>query len=90
MMMKMVARAIDIVIHLTRDMEGQRRISEVAEIEGIVRGEICTHTVFAFERRSDDPRHPTGAWSCAGSSRLLDRFTAARAPLDPRWLGGAP
>jgi pilus assembly protein CpaF len=90
MMMQMVARAIDIVIHLTRDMEGQRRVSEVAEIEGIVEGEIRSHTVFAFERRTDDPGHPTGAWTCAGWSRLLDRFAAARVPLEQRWLEGKP
>lgn len=79
MMTQMVARAIDIVIHVTRDLDGRRRVSQVAEVRGVREGEVELNTLFALD--------PHGDWSCSGTTLLSARFEAAGCALDPRWLG---
>jgi hypothetical protein len=89
MMMQMIARALHVVIYVTRDMEGKRRVSEIAEVQGIddeQGGQMKCNALFSFERNEDNPEYPTTLWRCAGWSLLMDRFQAAGIPLDQRWL----
>jgi len=83
MMTQMIARAIDIVVHLVRLSDGSRRVSEVAEMSGVVDGEIQLNRVYWYDRSGAQE----GVFRCSGRSLFLDRFAAAKIPLDPRALG---
>ena len=47
---KQIASAIDIIVHLGRLNDKSRRVLEIAEIEGIIEGEIILNPLFKFER----------------------------------------
>jgi pilus assembly protein CpaF len=49
-MKTLIARAIHIVVHVTRGSDGRRRISGIAEITGQMGANIQMHDVFTFER----------------------------------------
>jgi pilus assembly protein CpaF len=94
MMLQMITRAIDVVVHVARGRDGRRQVTEVAELAGVschqvpppappdYRGQVELNALFALDGRS-------GGWSCSGYSLLQNRFEDAGCPLDPRWLRGA-
>lgn len=60
---RQIASAVDLVVQLTRERDGRRRISQVTEIDGIddVHGGIRTKDIFALERTGDSTElKPTG------------------------------
>jgi pilus assembly protein CpaF len=81
MMLQMISRAMDVVIHLVRDRDGQRRVSAVAEIAGLQGAEVQLNHVYTWERARGG-----GRWRCSGTSLLLERFAEANVPLDRRCL----
>jgi len=82
----MIARAIDVVVHVVRDPEGQRRVSAIAEVEGVEGAELRCPALYSFDARGREKGHVVGEWSCTGRSLLLERFEAAGASLDRKWL----
>ena len=56
---RQIASGVDIIVHLGRLRDRSRRVLEITEIDGIRDGEICLHTLFAFEEDAvsvDTPR----------------------------------
>jgi pilus assembly protein CpaF len=82
MMLQMIARAIQVVVHVTRDLEGRRRVSAIAEVEGAEEDRIRCNELFSLELAEQGGT----TWRCAGWSALLERFQTGGAPLDQRWL----
>jgi pilus assembly protein CpaF len=87
MMLQMIARAIHLIVHLTRQTDGHRRLSTIAEVCGIERGQLRLHEVFRYDTWGvDESGRVQGDYVCAGRSALLDRFRSAGVPLHPSCL----
>jgi len=80
---RQIASAIDLVVQLSRDRDGRRRISQVTEIDGIddIHGGVRTKDIFALERSGDTTElMPTGRLPSFMGSLIdkklieLDRF----------------
>jgi pilus assembly protein CpaF len=88
MMLQMIARAMHLVVFVARFTDGRRRVSTIAEVQGVADGELRLHEVFKFEQRGVDSQgRVEGRFVCSGRSYLLDRFSAAGVPLHPACLG---
>jgi len=83
MMAQMVGRAIDVVVSVVRDMDGRRRISELAEVTGVQHRDLSFDPVFVYDPQVE---RSSSGWRCSGRSTLLRRFELAGYPLDQRWL----
>ncbi|MBK6849405.1 MAG: CpaF family protein [Proteobacteria bacterium] len=88
MMAQLIARAIDVVVHVARAPDGRRRVSAVAEVAGVQGMSFELNEVYRAAR-GDAAEGSRGAWLASGQSRLLERFAAAGAPLERRWLAPA-
>jgi pilus assembly protein CpaF len=89
MMLQMIARALHLIVHLTRQTDGQRRVSTIAEVCGVERGGLRLHEVYKYEPWGvDENGRVQGEYRCSGRSALLDRFRAAGVPLHPNCLAG--
>lgn len=51
---RQIASAVDLVVHLGRLRDGSRRVLEITEVDGIREGEICLHSLFAFEEEEQE------------------------------------
>ena len=45
---RQIASGVDLIVHLGRLRDGNRKVLEIAEVDGIREGEICLHTLFSF------------------------------------------
>ncbi len=87
MMVQMISRAVHIFLHVNRFQDGSRRVSTIAEVNGVHNKEINLHTVFQFEQWGLDQRGKvTGDFVCSGRSVMLERFMAHGVPLHPSCL----
>lgn len=44
-----IAEGIDVIIHLGRLSDGSRKVLEIAEIQGLIQGEIKTNLLFRYK-----------------------------------------
>ncbi|RMH40200.1 MAG: CpaF family protein [Deltaproteobacteria bacterium] len=77
-MATMIARAVHVVVHLSRMQDGARRITEIAEVVGLAGTEVQLNTVFRYERSGfhSDGRM-IGRHVQVADTTLHDRFRAA-------------
>ncbi|MCA9665366.1 MAG: CpaF family protein [Myxococcales bacterium] len=85
MMREMIARAIDVVINVSRGSDGTRRVISVAETGDVHQGEIELHEIFVW-RNEPVMGRDEGHWYCNGHSTLMDRFRNAGARLASKYL----
>lgn len=83
MMLQMIARAIHVVVHVARGLDGHRYVTSVAETHGLHGGEVNVHPVFSYDHQADTSR---ARWRCSGHTLLADRFRTAGASLHQRYL----
>ena len=57
---RQIAEGIDIFIHMSRLRDGSRKVSEIAELDGIADGEIRTNVLYRLEEglTGQPLRHP--------------------------------
>jgi pilus assembly protein CpaF len=53
-----IASAVDLMIHVDRLADGRRRVIEVAEVTGLVEGQLQTRALYRYDQRHD--RHQAG------------------------------
>jgi Flp pilus assembly protein, ATPase CpaF len=62
---QMIATAIDVVVHITRLPDGQRRVTAIEEVVGLRDGQFVSSGLFSFDRASGrfmvGDSHPLGA-----------------------------
>ena len=83
MMMQMIVRALDLVVHVSRFADGRRRVSAIAEVVDTVAGRPQLNSVYRYQRDAASGR---GDFVCSGTSIYLERFAEAGAALDARAL----
>ena len=78
-----IARALNVVIQLTRGTDGKRRLTSVSEITDIQAGVITMQEIFKFEQTGTDPAGKIlGNFRFTGiRPRALDRIE--RYGIDP-------
>jgi pilus assembly protein CpaF len=86
MMAQMVGRAIDVILHLNRGLDGQRRVGAIAEVDRVHGSEFELNMVYQFAVEGKQGDKIIGKWNSSRKSNLLDRFNAHGVPLDPRCL----
>ncbi|MCC6746725.1 MAG: CpaF family protein [Deltaproteobacteria bacterium] len=90
MVLQMVARAIHLVVQVSRMTDGRRRVTSISEVAGIKNGEMALNEVFSYEQWGVDPNgRVQGDFACSGHSILAARFRAAGVPFDLE-EGGPP
>ncbi len=87
MMQQMIARAIHLIVHVNRQTDGTRRVAAVAEVNGMVDGQVQLHYVYQYEQWGVNAAGQVeGGFTSAGRSLLLERFMAHGLPLHPSCL----
>ena len=87
MMQQMIARAIHLIVFVNRQTDGTRRLSSVAEVNGMVEGQVQLHYVYQYEQWGVNARGQVeGGFTSSGRSLLLERFMAHGLPLHPSCL----
>ncbi len=73
-----IARALDIIIQLSRLSDGSRRVLQVSEVTGIQGSVISTQDIFVFEQTTiDNHGKVRGVFRATGTRpRFADRFRA--------------
>ncbi len=49
---RQIAAGVEILVHLSRDSTGKRKVEEIAEITGMENGEVCLRKIFSRDGRS--------------------------------------
>ncbi|MCR5545615.1 MAG: CpaF family protein [Lachnospiraceae bacterium] len=52
-----IASAVDIIVHLSRQVDHTRKVMEIVEVTGYENGEIQTHTLFEFKKNNEKSSH---------------------------------
>ena len=52
-----IASAVDIIVHLSRQVDHSRKVMEIAEVTGYENGEIQTNTLFEFQKDNEASSH---------------------------------
>jgi hypothetical protein len=88
-MRALVARAIQVVVHVARLADGPRRVTGIAEVAEAADGSIAIHDVFTFEREA--PGEPGAHRRVAKSvlPRLVKASNAQPTEGTPALPGGA-
>jgi pilus assembly protein CpaF len=90
MIRELIASALHVVVHQERLADGRRRITHIAELTGIVDGEIQIEDVYRFVQHGvDDEGNVLGALKATGYvPRCLDRFFEDELKLAENLLEG--
>ncbi|WP_154457481.1 ATPase, T2SS/T4P/T4SS family [Bilifractor porci] len=48
---RQIAAGVEILVHLSRDSTGKRKVEEIAEITGMENGEVCLRKIFSRDGR---------------------------------------
>ena len=87
MMVQMIARAIHLIVFVNRQTDGTRRLTTVAEVNGMRNGEVQLHHVYQYEQWGVNAQGQVeGGFTSTGRSLLLERFMAHGLPLHPSCL----
>jgi pilus assembly protein CpaF len=91
---QMVSRAIDLIVQLSRGVDGKRRIVSVSEITGTEGTVIQLQEIFQFRQTGVDPTGQVlGRFIATGvRPRCIDRLTRSGAQIPPELFqsGGHP
>ncbi|WP_127580756.1 CpaF family protein [Paenibacillus koleovorans] len=77
---KQIASSIDIIVHLSKQRNGKRRVVEVIEITGIQQGEIQTQSLYEWDEILQKVR------TTGNKMRDMEKFVGAGLAMD--WKGG--
>ena len=81
-----VAAAVDLIVHLSRLRDGTRRITSIAEIEGMEQERITINTVFEFDLGAgvDGDGHYLGSLQPTGiRPKFIERLAEHGVTMDP-------
>jgi pilus assembly protein CpaF len=76
-MAQLVARAVHLIVHVTRTREGRRRISSIVEVLGHEGVEVKMQEIFAYQAQGGTGSKPCGRFVRSARTHFVDRFTAA-------------
>lgn len=72
-----IASGIDIFIHLGRMRDKSRKVLEIAELDGIVAGEIRLNVLYRFAETGEKEGRILGRWDMAGKLHHREKWEAA-------------
>lgn len=72
-----IASGIDIFIHLGRMRDKSRKVLEIAELDGIVAGEIQLNVLYRFAETGEKEGRILGRWDMAGKLHHREKWEAA-------------
>ncbi|HEX6351270.1 MAG TPA: CpaF family protein [Candidatus Dormibacteraeota bacterium] len=80
-----IASAFHIIVHLSRDTDGSRRVTQISEITGMEEDTITMQDIFSFRRTGSTPDgKSTGVFEPTGlRPRMLDRLAASGTGVPP-------
>jgi pilus assembly protein CpaF len=88
----LVSRAINVVVQLTRLIDGRRLVTSISEITGLAEDAAVMHEVFLFEQRGvDDQGNVFGVFRGSGAAGCtnLEHFRSYGLDIDPVIFGVA-
>lgn len=72
-----IASGIDLFIHLGRLRDKSRKVMEIAELEGVVNGEIKLNVLYRFEETGEKKGKIYGRWEKTGELIHKEKWKAA-------------
>lgn len=72
-----IASGIDLFIHLGRLRDKSRKVLEIAELDGVVDGEIRLNTLYRFVETGEKEGNITGVWEKTGELLHKEKWKAA-------------
>ena len=78
-----MSSALDVIVHVSRLMDGTRKIMSFQEITGMEGNIITTQEIFSFQQTGiDDDRRVKGVFQMTGLvPRFVERFKALGIPI---------
>lgn len=72
-----IASGIDLLVHLGRLRDRSRKVLEIAELEGVVEGELRLNTLYRFVETGEEKGRIQGRWEKAGNLLHTEKWRAA-------------
>lgn len=72
-----IASGIDLFVHLGRLRDKSRKVLEIAELEGVVAGEIRLHILYRFLETGEEEGSIKGRWEKTGELLHREKWIAA-------------
>lgn len=72
-----IASGVDIFVHLGRLRDKSRKVLEIAELAGVVDGEIRLNALYRFEETGEEGGKIQGRWEKTGELVHVEKWRAA-------------
>lgn len=72
-----IVSGIDLFIHLGRLRDRSRKVLEIAELSGVLNGEVLLHRLYRFVETGEREGKVQGRWEKTGELQRREKWTAA-------------